>query len=45
MRDCGIPAYAYNLYRLGVNFNIGWLFSGKEKIDLSKLYIDKIDTK
>jgi hypothetical protein len=45
MRDSGIPSYIYNLYRLGVNFNIGWLFSGKDKLDLNKLYIDKIDTK
>lgn len=45
MKDSGIPSYIYNLYRLGVNFNIGWLFSGKDKLDLNKLYIDKIDTK
>lgn len=45
MRDSGIPSYIYNLYRLGVNFNIGWLFNGKDKLDLNKLYIDKIDTK
>ena len=32
-----IPARAYNLYRGGVFFNVGWLFSGKP-YDLNKIY-------
>lgn len=28
--------------RFAVNFNIGWLFSGKKPLDLNKLYIDFI---
>ncbi|MBQ2396030.1 MAG: DUF1353 domain-containing protein [Bacteroidales bacterium] len=32
-----IPPRAYNLYRGGVFFNVGWLFSGKP-FDLNKIY-------
>ena len=39
-----IPRYICKAYRLGVNFNINWLFTGKTKLDLNKLYKDKIYT-
>lgn len=32
------PKYVQILYRTGVAFNFGWFFSGKEKIDLNRLY-------
>lgn len=44
MKDLLIPEHVYKLYRFGVNFNINWIFTGKDKIDLSKLYKDKIIT-
>ena len=44
MKDLGIPTSICNLYRLAVNFNLNWLFTGKEKINLSSLYKDKIYT-
>jgi hypothetical protein len=44
MQDVNIPKRICNLYRLAVNFNLNWLFTGKEKIDLNKLYKDKIYT-
>lgn len=33
-----IAQWRVNLMRFGVNFNIGWLKSGKKKINLSRLY-------
>ncbi len=33
-----IKNWRINLMRCAVNLNIGWLFSGKEKIDLTRLY-------
>lgn len=33
-----IKKWRVNLMRFAVNFNIGWLKSGREKIDLSKIY-------
>lgn len=33
-----IKKWRANLMRFAVNFNIGWLNSGKEKIDLNKIY-------
>lgn len=33
-----IKKWRVNLMRCAVNLNFGWLFSGKEKIDLTKLY-------
>lgn len=33
-----IPNYVCKAYRLGVNFNINWLFTGKNKIDLNTIY-------
>lgn len=33
-----IPAYRINLMRVGVFFNISWLFSGKKEYDLSRCY-------
>lgn len=44
MEDLSIPKWVANLYRFGVNFNINWLFTGKEKIDLSSIYKDKLIT-
>jgi len=44
MKDCNIPKDICNLYRFAVNFNLNWLFTGKENIDLNKLYIDNIIT-
>ena len=39
-----IPKWADKLYRLGVNLNINWLFTGKKKIDLDNIYIYKLYT-
>lgn len=37
--DCPkTPKYIQLLYRAGVAFNFGWFTSGKEKIDLKKIY-------
>lgn len=37
--DCPkTPKHIQLLYRTGVSFNVGWFFSGKEKIDLEKIY-------
>lgn len=44
MKDAGIPSKAYNLYRFAVNFNVNWLFTGRDKIDLNKLYKETIIT-
>ena len=44
MKDLLIPKSIYNLYYFAVNFNLNWLFTGKDKIDLNKLYKDKIYT-
>ena len=44
MKDCNIPKNIFNLYRFAVNFNLNWLFTGKEHIDLNKLYKDNIIT-
>lgn len=44
MKDSNIPKKYCNLYRFAVNFNLNWLFTGKDKIDLNKLYKDKIIT-
>lgn len=37
-----LKTWRINLMRFAVNFNIGWLKSGKEKIDLAKLYKETI---
>ena len=44
MKDANIPDNICRLYRLAVNFNLNWLFTGKEHIDLNKLYKDNIIT-
>ena len=44
MEDCNIPKDICKLYRLAVNFNINWLFTGKDKIGLNKLYKSNIIT-
>lgn len=44
MKDLLIPKSIYNLYYFAVNFNLNWLFTGKDKLDLNKLYKDKIYT-
>lgn len=35
------PKYVQLAYRAGVALNLGWFFSGKQKIDLSKLYCEE----
>lgn len=44
--DCisSIPKYIVKAYRLGVNFNINWIFTGKDKIDLDSIYTNKLYT-
>lgn len=44
MADANIPRNICTLYYVAVNFNLNWLFTGKEKINLSSLYKDKIYT-
>lgn len=44
MVDANIPKNVCKLYRLAVNFNLNWLFTGKDKIDLNKLYKSNIIT-
>ena len=44
MKDSNIPNRYCSLYRFAVNFNLNWLFTGKDKIDLNKLYKNKIIT-
>ena len=39
-----IPKYICKAYRLGVNFNINWLFTGKDKIDIDNIYVSKLYT-
>ena len=44
MKDLNIPPHVYNLYRFAVNFNINWLFTGKNNINLDSLYKSNIIT-
>lgn len=44
MKDSNIPPMACCKYRMGVAFNLGWFFSGKEEIDLDKLYKEELET-
>lgn len=44
MKDSNIPKHVYNLYRLAVNLNLNWLFTGRDNINLNRLYRDKINT-
>lgn len=39
-----IPKWKDKLYRLAVNLNIGWIFTGKYKIDLDLIYNNKLYT-
>ena len=39
-----IPNIKCVLYRLGVEFNINWLFTGKDNIDLNNLYDSILST-
>jgi len=39
---CGVGKTLSNIMRFAVNFNAGWVFSGKAKIDLSKIYKSNI---
>ena len=39
-----IPNKYCKLYRFAVNFNLNWLFTGKEPLNLNTLYRDKILT-
>ena len=38
LKASNAPKYVQFAYRAGVAFNFGWFFSGKEKIDLDRLY-------
>ena len=40
-----IPNNICKLYRFGVNFNIGWLFTGKDNIDITKIYNNILSTR
>ena len=40
-----IPNSICKLYRFGVNFNIGWLFTGKDNIDITKIYNNILSTR
>lgn len=44
MEDANIPKKYCRLYRFAVNFNLNWLFTGKDNINLDKLYRDNIIT-
>lgn len=44
MRDCNINNFSSCLYRVGVQFNIGWLFGKPPSINLSKIYKEELDT-
>ena len=44
MADANIPRNICNLYYFAVNFNLNWLFTGKDKIGLNKLYKSNIIT-
>lgn len=44
MRSADIPNAVCSLYRAGVQLNLMWLFNGKEKIDLSKIYKEELHT-
>lgn len=39
---CNADKALSNIMRFAVNFNIGWLFSGKQKLDTEKIYKDFI---
>ena len=39
-----IPKLIDKIYRLAVNLNLGWLFTGKSKIDLDLIYNNKLYT-
>lgn len=44
MISSDIPLKYCKLYRFAVNFNLNWIFTGRDKIDLDKLYKDIIIT-
>lgn len=44
MRDANIPKWICCLYRSGVSLNFGWFFTGKENIDLDKIYKEELET-
>jgi hypothetical protein len=39
------PKYVQFAYRAGVSLNFGWFWSGKQKIDLNKLYCEEWNSK
>ena len=44
MEDLNIPKRICKLYRLAVNFNLNWILTGKDKINLSLIYKHKLIT-
>jgi hypothetical protein len=42
MKALNINWFITHLYRAGVFFNVGWLWSGRTKIDLNSIYTDLI---
>lgn len=44
MRDANIPKWICCLYRSGVSLNFGWFRTGKEKINLDKIYKEELET-
>lgn len=38
MKSTSLSPWRINMMRFAVNFNIGWLFSGKDKINLEDIY-------
>ena len=43
MVDLDIPKYKAIEYRIGVEFNIGYIFTKNNKLDINKIYINKLD--
>ena len=44
MVDLDIPKYKAIEYRIGVEFNIGYIFTKNNKLDINKIYSNKLDT-
>lgn len=40
LKAIDLKKWRVNMMRFAVNFNVGWIYSGKEKIDLYKFYKD-----
>lgn len=44
MIDCNINKFSSSIYRIGVQFNIGWFLNKPPTINLSKIYKEELDT-